>query len=78
VTGFEGDTPYNFNWVSVPGKTKQGPRDGVVSPHHITQKNDFLKTAEFCGMPNREEPYDTWVITHLEPAARPASSARMP
>jgi nitrate/TMAO reductase-like tetraheme cytochrome c subunit len=68
VTGFEGDTPYNFNWVSVPGRTKQGPRDGVVSPHHITQKNDFLKTAEFCGTcHNEKSPYDTWVkSTHLE------------
>jgi hypothetical protein len=68
VTGFEGDTPYNFNWVSVPGKTKQGPRDGVVSPHHITRKNDFLKTAEFCGTcHNEKSPYGTWVkATHLE------------
>ena len=68
VTGFEGDTPHNFNWVSVPGKTKQGPRDGVVSPHHVTKKNDFLKTGEFCGTcHNEKSPYGTWVkATHLE------------
>ena len=68
VTGFEGDTPHNFNWVSEPGKIKQGPRDGVVSPHHVTKKNDFLKTAEFCGTcHNEQSPYGTWVkATHLE------------
>jgi len=47
VTGFEGDTPFNYNWISVPGKTKQGNRDGVVSPHHVTRKNDFQSSAEF-------------------------------
>ncbi|MBE3071904.1 MAG: hypothetical protein IMZ67_02920, partial [Acidobacteria bacterium] len=44
ITGFEGDTPYNFNWISVAGKVKQGPRDGIESPHHVTRKNDFLKS----------------------------------
>jgi hypothetical protein len=68
VTGFEGDTPFNFNWISTPGKTKQGPRAGVVSPHHVTQQNDFLKSAEFCGTcHNEKSPYGVWVkATHLE------------
>jgi nitrate/TMAO reductase-like tetraheme cytochrome c subunit len=68
VTGFKGDTPFNFNWISEPGKIKQGPREGVVSPHHITRQNDFLRTAEFCGTcHNEKSPYGIWVkSTHLE------------
>ena len=68
VTGFQGDTPFNFNWISEPGKIKQGPREGVVSPHHITRQNDFLRTAEFCGTcHNEKSPYGIWVkSTHLE------------
>ena len=68
VTGFQGDTPFNFNWISEPGKIKQGPREGVVSPHHVTRQNDFLKSAEFCGTcHNEKSPYGVWVkATHLE------------
>ena len=68
VTGFEGDTPFNYNWISEPGRIKQGPREGVESPHHVTRRNDFLKSADFCGTcHNEKSPYDTWVkSTHLE------------
>lgn len=68
VTGFEGDTPFNFNWVSSPGRIKYGTRDGLESPYHATQRNDFLRTAEFCGTcHNEKSPYGTWVkATHLE------------
>jgi nitrate/TMAO reductase-like tetraheme cytochrome c subunit len=68
VQGFEGDTPYNFNWISTPGRVKYGQRDGVVSPHHETRKNEFLTKAEFCGTcHNEKSPYGTWVkATHLE------------
>jgi len=68
ITGFEGDTPFNFNWISEPGKIKQGPRAGVTSPHHITKENPFLRTAEFCGTcHNEKSPFGTWVkATHLE------------
>ncbi|MCB1007940.1 MAG: NapC/NirT family cytochrome c [Acidobacteria bacterium] len=68
VVGFEGDTPYNFNWISSPGKVKQGPRPGRVSPHHETVENPFLRTADFCGTCHNEmSPYGTWVkSTHLE------------
>lgn len=68
ITGFEGDTPFNFNWISVPGRVKQGPRDGVQSPHHVTKRNDFLKSGDFCGTcHNEKSPFGTWVkSTHLE------------
>jgi hypothetical protein len=68
VTGFEGDTPFNFNWISEPGALKQGNRDGVVSPHHSSAYNPFLKTAEFCGTcHNEKDPWGLWVkSTHLE------------
>ncbi len=68
IVGFEGDTPYNFNWISSPGKVKQGPREGAVSPHHETRRNDFLRKAEFCGTCHNEmDPWGLWVkSTHLE------------
>jgi len=68
ITGFEGDTPYNFNWISEPGRRKQGPKPGLVSPHHDTVENPFLRTADFCGTCHNEmSPYGVWVkSTHLE------------
>ena len=68
VTGFQGDVPHNFNWVSEPGKVKYGPREGLKSPAHTTQKSNFLGTAEFCGTcHNEKSPYGVWVkSTHLE------------
>jgi len=67
ITGFEGDTPFNFNWISEPGSLKQGTR-GRESPHHETVANPFLKTAEFCGTcHNEKDPFGMWVkSTHLE------------
>jgi len=68
VTGFAGDTPYNFNWISEPGKTKFGPREGKNSPEHNLMKSDFLASADFCGTcHNEKDPYGIWVkSTHLE------------
>ena len=68
VTGLAGDTPYNFNWISEPGKTKYGPREGKNSPEHNLLKSDFLATAEFCGTcHNEKDPYGIWVkSTQLE------------
>lgn len=68
VTGFEGDTPYNFNFISSPGKIKYGPRGGTNSPEHQTVKSDFLSTGEFCGTCHNEmSPFGVGVkSTHLE------------
>ncbi|NMC65475.1 MAG: hypothetical protein GYA53_04960 [Acidobacteria bacterium] len=73
VTGFVGDTPFNFNWVSEPGKNKYGPRAGTNSPEHNLVKSDFLAKAEFCGTcHNEQSPYGVWVkSTHLEWKAGP-------
>jgi len=68
VVGFKGDTPVNFNWVVAPGKVKQGPRPGLVSPHHQTRENPFLRSAEFGGTcHNEKNPWGLFVkSTHLE------------
>ena len=68
VTGFAGDIPYNFNWISEPGKTKYGPREGKNSPEHNLMKSDYLASADFCGTcHNEKDPYGIWVkSTHLE------------
>jgi hypothetical protein len=68
VTGYVGDTPYNFNFISNPGKIKYGSREGLVSPEHETAKNPLLSKAEFCGTcHNEKSPFGAWVkATHLE------------
>jgi len=68
ITGFEGDTPFNFNWITSPGDIKYGPRETVNSPAHKGAKSDFLNTAEFCGTcHNEKSPFGAWVkSTHLE------------
>lgn len=66
--GHEGDTPFNFNFISSPGKTKYGPRQDAESPEHKLVKSDFLNKAEFCGTcHNEKSPYGVWVkATQLE------------
>ena len=68
ISGFSGDTPYNFNYISNPGKTKFGNRIGVPSPYHQIQKNELLSKGDFCGVCHNEmSPYNQWVkSTHLE------------
>lgn len=68
VTGIDGDTPYNFNFISNPGTVKYGNRENVVSPFHETAKNPLLSKAEFCGAcHNEKSPFGAWVkATHLE------------
>jgi nitrate/TMAO reductase-like tetraheme cytochrome c subunit len=63
-----GDPPFNFSWEVAPGRTKQGPREGVESPHHNTKLNEFMKTGDFCGTcHNEKSPYGVFVkSTHLE------------
>jgi len=68
ITGFVGDVPHNFNWISAPGRVKQGPRGGVESPYHETKQNPFLHSAEFCGTcHNEKDPWGLFVkATQLE------------
>lgn len=69
ITGFEGDTPYNFNYIMDPGKNKYSSRKGDInSPAHQIIQSDFHKTAELCGIcHNEKSPFGVWVkSTHLE------------
>ncbi|RMF54855.1 MAG: hypothetical protein D6748_15920 [Calditrichaeota bacterium] len=68
IVGFKGDIPYNFNYISKPGRTKYGPKPGLDSPHHRTEYNEFITTAEFCGTcHNEKSPYGAWVkATQIE------------
>jgi len=74
ITGFEGDTPFNFNYIMNPGKTKYATRKGgVESPVHQIEVKEFMKTGDFCGIcHNEKDPYGIWVkSTHLEWKASP-------
>ncbi len=77
ITGFEGEVPFNFNYVIEPGETKQGVRTGTESPHHKIAANPFLATAEFCGTcHNEKDPWGLWVkATHLEWKESPQGKA---
>ncbi|NIW92590.1 MAG: hypothetical protein GWN14_23785, partial [candidate division Zixibacteria bacterium] len=68
IKGFEGDVPFNFNYISDPGRTKYGNKTGKTSPHHDTQYLEFITKPEFCGTcHNEKSPYDVWVkSTQLE------------
>ena len=68
ITGFKGDVPFNFNYISQPGRVKYGTKPGLVSPHHETRESDFMKQAEYCGTcHNEKSPFDVWVkSTQLE------------
>ena len=69
ITGFTGDTPFNFNYVMKPGKTKYSTRKGeILSPAHEIEINPLMRTGDFCGIcHNEKSPYDVWVkSTHLE------------
>ena len=68
ITGFHGDEPFNFSYISDPGKTKYGQKPGLESPHHVTKKLDFISQTEFCGnCHNEKNPFNIWVkSTQLE------------
>ncbi len=68
MIGFEGDVPYNFNYIVRPGGPKVGARAGGESDYHEIEVNAFLSSAEFCGpCHNEKDPYGMWVkATHLE------------
>ena len=62
IIGLHGDEPFNFSYISDPGKSKYGPKPGLVSPHHVTKELDFIRQAEFCGnCHNEKNPFGIWV-----------------
>lgn len=73
ITGFEGDIPFNFNYIMSPGKTKNGTRGTGKSPNHNIQVNPLLKTGDFCGIcHNEKNPFGLWVkSTQIEWKAGP-------
>jgi hypothetical protein len=77
ITGFDGELPFNFNFVVDPGDAQQGSRTGVGSPAHEVVHNPFLGTAEFCATcHNEQDPYGQWVkATHLEWRDSPQAAA---
>ena len=80
LVGFDGDTPFNYNNISIPGRLKYGPKPGLESPHHDTEYNEFTMKAEFCGTcHNERSPYGVWVkSTHLEWKEGPYSEQGVP
>ena len=80
ITGFEGEPNFNFNFYSDPGRTKYGNKEGLVSPHHVTQKLDIYGEAIFCGTcHNEKNPFGIWVkSTQLEWADGPYSKQGVP
>ncbi|MCF8227385.1 MAG: NapC/NirT family cytochrome c [Bacteroidales bacterium] len=69
ITGFEGDVPFNFNYIIEPGQTKYSSRKGEKdSPNHEIKVSELHAKSEFCGIcHNEKSPFDTWVkSTHLE------------
>lgn len=69
ITGFEGDTPFNFNFTIKPGKTKFTSRKNETpSPDHQIQVSELHKKGDFCGIcHNEKNSFGIWVkSTHLE------------
>lgn len=77
IVGFDGEVPFNFNFIVKPGDAVQGTRAGVESPGHGIEAGTFLGTAEFCGTcHNEKDPWGMWVkATHLEWQEGPWSRA---
>ncbi len=73
ISGRAEGTPFNFSYISSPGRTKYGPREGVESPHHNTKKLELIRQPEFCGTcHNEQSPYGMWVkATQIEYAEGP-------
>lgn len=69
IAGFAGETPFNFNYIMKPGRTKRAGRQGEhPSPAHEIEVSALMKTGDFCGIcHNEKSPYGVWVkSTHLE------------
>ncbi len=68
IKGFKGDTPFNFNYISNPGRLKYGNKPGKESPHHETKFHQFTTTPKLCGTcHNEKSPFGVWVkSTQLE------------
>jgi hypothetical protein len=77
IVGFEGNVPFNFNFIVEPGEVQQGVRTGTESPGHEIAVNPFMMSAELCGTcHNEKDPWGLWVkATHLEWQESPQAAA---
>ena len=77
IVGFEGEVPFNFNFIVSPGDVQQGVRSGTESPGHEIAVNPFMMSAELCGTcHNEKDPWGLWVkATHLEWQESPQAKA---
>jgi len=77
IVGFEGEVPFNFNFIVAPGDVQQGVRSGTESPGHEIAVNPFMMSAELCGTcHNEKDPWGLWVkATHLEWQESPQAKA---
>lgn len=77
IVGFEGEMPFNFNYIVAPGDVQQGVRIGTESPGHEIAVNPFMMTAELCGTcHNEQDPWGLWVkSTHFEWQESPQAKA---
>jgi nitrate/TMAO reductase-like tetraheme cytochrome c subunit len=69
IKAYEGDLPFNHNYVLETGDTKYTVRKGeTTSPNHNIQATELHGTAEFCGIcHNEKSSFGIWVkSTHLE------------
>jgi len=56
------DYPYNYSYISDPGRVKYGTKPGLESPHHDTKQLDIYGEAEYCGnCHNEKSPFGIWV-----------------
>ena len=80
IKAFKGDVPFNFSYISSPGRIKYGAKPGLKSPHHDTEFVDLFKQAEFCGnCHNEKNPFGIWVkSTQLEWKEGPYSKEGVP
>lgn len=69
IRGFEGDIPFNYNYIMDPGDTKYSSRKGETSsPNHKIDTSGLYRKSEFCGICHNEKSgFGVWVkSTQLE------------
>ena len=80
ISGGGSEPPFNFSFISSPGRTKYGNREGVESPEHKTVYSEHIREAKFCGScHNEKDPYGIWVkSTQIEWAEGPYAKEGVP
>ncbi len=68
IVGVGEDPPFNFSYISSPGRIKYGAKPGLSSPHHDTEYLALFEQTELCAnCHNEKNPFGIWVkSTQLE------------